>query len=139
MMPKGQPASLATRHGNGAGGPGWGGPAKGASISRIRPGDPDGIQAMSHDADVKARRAARAADMEDVLHEIAVTSIAPQFDATRVNAAAKLHAIIEGSPMQRQDVTSKGERLGGYVVRGPTPVESATEWLETYAPTQTAT
>lgn len=140
-MPKGQPATSATRHGNGAGGPGWGGPARGASTSRILPGDPDGIQAMgSTSPPAKARAAERAAIMEDVLFGIATTEGAPlAYDMVRVNAAAKLHAILKGLPMQRQDLTTKGQALGGYVVRGPTPLEGMGEWLETYAPMPTDT
>lgn len=49
----------------------WGGPARGASGSRILPGDPDGIQRMSNDPDIKARNAARNAELKDHLYDLA--------------------------------------------------------------------
>lgn len=98
-------------------GPGWGGEAKGASASRIKPGDPQGIQAMSNDPDIKARRKARAADMEDVLYRIAT---AGEHEANMVSAAVKLHAIIEGAPTQRQEHTgADGEPLQHVVMYVP--------------------
>lgn len=89
-------------HGGPAAGAGWGGPARGASTSRIKPGDPEGIQRMSNDAAVKARRAQRAAEMEDVLYDIAR---AGEAEMARINAAARLHAIYEGLPVARQHLS----------------------------------
>jgi hypothetical protein len=54
--------------GNGAG---WGGPKKGASTSRIRKGDPEGIQRMSNDPDVKAAAAERIATLKEHLFTLA--------------------------------------------------------------------
>ena len=80
-------------------GAGWGGPAKGASRSRIKPGDPDGIQPMSNDPAIKARNAKRASEMEDVLYGIATSETAQE--GNRISAAVKLHAIYEGLPIAR--------------------------------------
>lgn len=84
-------------HGLGQGA-GWGGPAKGARASRIKPGDPDGIRTMRNDPAVKARKAARAAEMEDVLYGIALRG---EQEMARINAATRLHAIYEGMPIAR--------------------------------------
>lgn len=55
-------------------GQGWGGPAKGASTSRIKRGDPEGIQAMSNDPEIKARAEARAAELKDHIYTLAKTA-----------------------------------------------------------------
>ena len=68
-------------------GPGWGGPARGASTSRIKPGDPDGISALSRDPAYMADKAKVAERMRGVLHDIAIGS---DNEHARVAAAAKL-------------------------------------------------
>lgn len=121
-------ASSTTRRGNGAG---WGGPAKGASTARIKPGDPDGIQAMSNDAEVKAladaRRLKVMAFYERVVDNEAETT------PNRLNAGDKLLDRIDGKPMQRQDVTSKGEQIG-YVIAAPEEDESPEAWQARQSP-----
>ena len=113
-------------------GPGWGGPAKGASTSRIKPGDPDGITALRHDPDnlaVKAERRRKALQFyEDVLDDPS------QHTQNRLVAADKLLDRIEGKPLARQDVTTKGERIG-YVVAAPEEDESPEAWQARQQPT----
>lgn len=57
--------------GNGAG---WGGPAKGGSASRIRKGDPEGIQAMSNDPEIAAARETRIAELKEHLYGLATSA-----------------------------------------------------------------
>lgn len=69
------PATRTTRRGNGAGkGDGWGGPAKGASTSRITKENAPLIQPLSHDAELKARRQAEAQDLLDHIRTLATTA-----------------------------------------------------------------
>ena len=88
-------ASSTTRRGNGAG---WGGPAKGASTSRIKPGDPDGIQAMSNDADVKARAQQRIEALKDHLFSLATGA---QREETQLAAAVAYLNREQGMPIAR--------------------------------------
>lgn len=103
MFPKG--------NGSGRGGPaeghGWGGPPKGASTSRIKPGDPDGIQAMSNDPDVIARAELR---REKVLqmYEAIVDDVRQQA-MIRIVAGDKLLNRIEGLPVARNLNTNVGD------------------------------
>ncbi|HEV7457332.1 MAG TPA: hypothetical protein VGN96_11215 [Roseococcus sp.] len=116
-----------------ASGPGagsWGGPAKGASTSRIKPGDPDGIRALRWDADNIAHKEEIAAQMRGVLYYVALKG---EGEAARINAADKLLDRIEGKAVQRQDVTSKGERLG-YVITAPAEAEDADAWARQHQP-----
>ena len=79
-------------------GKGWGGPAKGASRSRIKPGDPDGIQPMSNDADTKARRAEW---REKVLNlYVTIVDDKEQPVMARIAAGDKLLDRIEGKAVQ---------------------------------------
>lgn len=93
-----------TRRGNGAGKPGskgqgWGGAAKGASTSRIKPGDPDGIQAMSNNAAVKASAAERIAELTRNLEHLAFNA---EREETRVSATVHALNRLEGMPVARQ-------------------------------------
>lgn len=100
--------------GNGPGkGAGWGGPAKGASTSRIKPGDPAGIQAMSNDADVKARAAARNAQLKEHIYQLALGA---EREETQLSAAVAWLDRDEGKPMQRQDVTSGGDKVTTFTI-----------------------
>lgn len=88
-------------------GDGWGGPARGASTSRIKPGDPDGIQAMSTDPDIKARQAERAAKLHDHLY-----GLATEADRQETQLAATIAYLdrVEGKPVARNDTRlSAGE------------------------------
>ena len=120
--------------GNGAGrggsakGKGWGGPARGASTSRIRVGDPDGIQALSNDPAVKARQAKRAAALTDHLFDLAMNADRQE---TQLSAAIACLDRTEGKPLQRQDVTSQGGRVG-YVIAAPDEAESSEAWEARY-------
>lgn len=119
--------STAFPKGNGAGkGDGWGGPARGASASRVRPGDPEGIQALSNDPDVKASQAERAELLKDHLFSLALGA---QRQETQLAAAVACLDRIEGKPLQRQDVTSDGQRIG-YVIAAPEEDESPEAWQE---------
>ena len=90
------------------GGPGWGGPAKGASTSRIRPGDPDGIQQMSNDPEVRARQAERAARLHDHLYALATDA---ERQETQLAATIAFLDRVEGKPVSRVDNrVSGGER-----------------------------
>ena len=80
-------------------GEGWGGPAKGASTSRIKPGDPDGIQALSRDASVADRREARIAALKAKLEDLAFNA---QREETQLSAAVALLNREEGMPVARQ-------------------------------------
>jgi len=102
-------ASSTTRRGNGPGrggtnphlgsqGQGWGGPAKGASGSRIKPGDPDGIQAMANDPDILARKAARSAELKDHLYRLATKADRQE---TQLAAAVAWLNREEGTPIAR--------------------------------------
>ena len=83
-----------------AGGTGWGGQAKGASTSRIKPGDLDGIQAMSHDSTIKARN--------DAWRESVLLMYAGYVDdgqappMIRIAAGDKLLDRIDGKPVATQ-------------------------------------
>ena len=79
-------------------GKGWGGPAKGASASRIKPGDPDGIQAMANDADIKARNAERNERLKDHLYTLATTA---QNEHAQIAAAQAWLDRDEGKPISR--------------------------------------
>ncbi len=87
--------SSTTRRGNGAG---WGGPARGASTSRIKPGDPDGIQTMSNDAEVKARAAQRVEALKDHLFGLATKA---ERQETQLAAAVAYLNRVEGMPIAR--------------------------------------
>ena len=86
-------------------GDGWGGPRKGASTTRIRPGDPDGIQRMSNDPEVKARRAAQAAELHEHLYGLAMGA---ERQETQLAATVAFLNRVEGTPGQKLDLTSKG-------------------------------
>jgi hypothetical protein len=95
-------------------GTGWGGDAKGASMSRIVGGeDGEAIRKLAHDPEWMAGKALRAREMEAVLYVAAYE--APE-SAGRINAAAKLHAIIEGTPVAR-NVNADGGNAPAVAVR----------------------
>ena len=105
-MPRGGSTS-GTRHGNGAGcgpgaGPGWGGSAKGPGRGDVVPfkfGNPGGGRTASEKAKL---RSIRADEMEDNLYDLALNG---ELEATRVQASARLHAICDGMPVQRQQIS----------------------------------
>lgn len=93
--------------GNGAGkGDGWGGPARGASASRIKPGDPEGIQAMSNDQDAKARQAERSERLRNHLYTLGLTAARQE---TQVAAAVAYLDRTEGKPVQRNVNLNTGD------------------------------
>ena len=110
-------------------GEGWGGPAKGASTSRIKPGDPDGIQAMSNDFDV--RQASKALREYIKPHMLALLDkqleLAQGNDNLALQATQALLNRVD-PPQTRQDVTSKGEQIGSYVIAAPPEDESSDAW-----------
>ena len=79
-------------------GSGRGGPPKGASTTRIKPGDPDGIQALSNDAEIKARAAARAEALLDHLFHL---SLKAQREETQLAASVAYLNRVEGMPVAR--------------------------------------
>lgn len=104
-------------HGPGKG-TGWGGPARGESASRIAPGDPDGIQAMSNDPEIKARQAERAAKLHDMIYGLAVGQDADGLPLTDVRPETRLAAAtayldrVEGKPVSRVDSRVSGGEGG---------------------------
>lgn len=123
-----RPGSGKPPHNGSARGAGWGGPAKGASTSRIKPGDPDGIQATrggSMSRWNQERREAAADDARDLYDAVMRNEEEPTLN--RMAAADKLLDRIEGKPVQKQDVTSAGERVG-YVIAAPPEAADAEEW-----------
>lgn len=132
-------ASSATRRGKGAGhggpkaGAGWGGAAKGHAPRPLAPaGDEysDSVRAKAHDLDILANAEQVKAQMRAVLYQVA---LAGEAEAVRVNAADKLLDRLEGKAVVKQDVTSKGERIG-YVIPAPPEAEDAAAWTERYKP-----
>ena len=94
-------------------GAGWGGPAKGASTSRIKPGDPDGIAAMSRNPAVMADKAEAAEQMRNVLYGIALDG---ENEHARIAAADRLLDRLEGKPLARNDLTSGGEKVATFTI-----------------------
>jgi hypothetical protein len=84
-------------------GPGWGGPARGASSSRITQGDPDGIQAMSNDPTIKRRQAER---VELVREHLFGLAIGAERQETQLAASVAYLNRIEGTPLQRAVVAN---------------------------------
>ena len=99
-----QPKSTAkqvvgTRRGNGAGkGDGWGGPARGASASRILPGDPTGVQALSRDPDIASKREDRLQLLRDHMFHLALNAAREE---TQLAAASAYLDREEGKPIAR--------------------------------------
>lgn len=92
------------RPANGPGkGAGWGGPARGASSSRIKPGDPDGVQKLSNDPTIKARQAERAETVREHLYTLALKA---ERQETQLAASVAYLNRIEGSPVQRAVVAN---------------------------------
>jgi hypothetical protein len=79
-------------------GQGWGGPAKGASASRIVPGDPEGIQTMSNDPRVLAKGRERLGVLRDKIFELALSA---EREETQLAAANSYLNREEGTPVQR--------------------------------------
>jgi hypothetical protein len=100
-MPR--PVGNGAGHGGPAKGAGWGGPAKGASTSRIRPGDPDGIQRMSHDPDIRRRQAERVEQVREHLYGLALGA---ERQETQLAASVAYLNRIEGTPLQRAVVAN---------------------------------
>ena len=73
----GQPRPGARAHGGPARGvihpEGWGGPTKGRRPA-IQPGDPDGIQRMSHDPERRALNLQRVEELKDHIFTLATTA-----------------------------------------------------------------
>lgn len=116
-----------------AGGEGWGGPAKGASVSRLREaGDPesDAVRALSRDPEHLAFKEALQANMLAVQIEIAR---AGEAEANRLNAADKVLDRLGGKPKQQTDITSAGERIG-YVIEAPAEAPDADAWAAQHRP-----
>lgn len=90
-------------------GAGRGGPAKGAG-KRV---SLEEARAMRWHPDNLAAKAEAAARMKDVLHAIALTG---ENEHARISAAGALLDRIEGKPLQRQDVTSAGDKIAPLVV-----------------------
>ena len=79
-------------------GDGWGGEARGAGagVDALIPGHPP--EKIERSSERVRDRQARVAMMEDKLFDLAMTA---EREETQIQAAAKLHAIYEGTPVQR--------------------------------------
>jgi hypothetical protein len=81
-------------------------------------------------------RPKRDREIEELARQHTPAAIAALVEALngkdRVPAAALLLAYAYGKP--RQPVEQSGEMTHRYVIRAPSPVESAEEWLARYAP-----
>lgn len=87
-------------------GKGWGGPAKGASASRIDAGEAgDAIRAQRWDPAKLADAAAVEAEMMGVLYTHALGA---ENEHARIAAADKMLDRLKGKPKQATDVTSGG-------------------------------
>lgn len=106
----------------------WGGPAKGASTSRIEPGDPAGIRALARDPANKALKDEMRAELWAKLHSIALTG---ENETVQVSAADKLLDRIDGKPKQTQEIQAN---VASYVVRAPADPSSEDEWLAQHKP-----
>lgn len=111
-------------------GAGWGGPAKGASTTRLKPrGDAESdrirTEMHSHAAWTQERRERVADEMRDLYYGVAKDDAEPT--PNRIAAADKLLDRIEGKAVQRTDVTSKGERMG-YVIEVPPEAPDVETW-----------
>lgn len=100
--PRGKPDAKRLPPRAAATGPGWGGPAKGAGkgspthaefSTDIQPAT------ASPNEDRKALKLRRSLEMEDIIHKIA--SDEAQFGTVRLQAAAKLHEMYNGKPIER--------------------------------------
>lgn len=122
----GKPPHNGKARGQPATGMGWGGEAKGAGkrvpLDEVRP--------LRWDPANREHKEEIAAEMRGVLYHVALQGEAEQ---SRINAADKLLDRIEGKPVQRQDVTSKGERMG-YVMTAPAEAEDAEAWARQHQP-----
>lgn len=123
-------ASRTTRHGNGAGGAGWGGPAKGArrftsetaaAAGAVSPG-----QGQRTVADLMAAAGARELAAQRWL-EILNDPAHPKHAEMVAKAADRM----DGAP--KQDITSAGERIG-YVITAPAEAEDADAWARQHQP-----
>jgi hypothetical protein len=81
-------------------------------------------------------RPKRDCEIEELARQHTPAAIAALVEALngkdRVPAAALLLAYAYGKP--RQPIEHSGEMTHRYVVRMPSPVESAAEWIRRYAP-----
>jgi len=94
-----------TRVGNGVGsGDGWGGPARGAGTTERFTSENQPDHSSEAKLSYREKREKRAQEMEDVLYDIAIDD--EQRSETRVQAAFRLHTIIEGQPVART-ITAK--------------------------------
>jgi hypothetical protein len=96
-------------------GTGWGGPAQGAHEHRPLGGaDDEYAQEVRRAALLKVPETEAAkAEMRAVLYTVAHQG---DGDTVRIQAADKLLDRLEGKPLARTDLTSKGERTGNLVI-----------------------
>jgi hypothetical protein len=118
-MPRGGRTS-GTRIGNGKGhggeraGAGWGGEAKGASVSRIDDG-PVGaaIRALGHDPEHMAEKAARAAVLDANLFKLALTA---EEEVNQIRASVAALARLDPVPTKQELTGANGEPLAPPVI-----------------------
>ncbi len=110
-------------------GPGYGGPANGASSSRIDAGEyGDMVRALARDPkNIEAKAQAR----ELYLGTLVQVMTTAEVDAARVAAADKFADRVDGKAAQKVEVDAK---VASHVIRAPAAPESVAEWAATYAP-----
>lgn len=93
-------------------------------------GNPTGMSKAS--ADVVAQAKALTPVAMATLGEIAADQTAPP--AARVSASTALLDRAWGRPQQAVDMTTKGEKLTGYVLSAPPEIEDADDWATQHKP-----
>jgi hypothetical protein len=106
-----RPPTSTTRHGNGAGGPGWGGPAKGASSSRRKPLTKAGPGRGRYTVAGEQRHERRERWIEEMCELYYVFAHDPNEPApTRSSAATHLLNRLDGLPVAKV-VTAEADDL----------------------------
>lgn len=113
------------RKGKGSMGPGWGGPARGASDSRIDCGEyGDMVRALARDpANIEAKQEAR----ELYLGTLVNVMVSSDQDAAKVAAADKFADRVDGKT--RQEISGpNGGPITSLTITATDPVEAAREY-----------
>ena len=111
-------------------GEGWGGPAKGKGHRFVKGDTLAGRPTKDVSAIKAATREERLTALKEHILELALTA---ERQETQLTAAVAYLDREEGKPVQRQDVTSKGERVG-YVITAPAEAEDADDWARQHQP-----
>jgi hypothetical protein len=123
-----------TRHGNGSGrggeavGAGTGGPALGSELKPFQKFNRESVGHAPGDKERKAWRRQKAWEMENLLDHLAENG---ENEMVRKGAAERLHAICDGMPVARTELTGKdGGPLQSVSATTTDPVEAARIYQE---------